>query len=164
MFETDIALTAADARNLTRPCVYIFWLLGVAQYVGMSEHGLTRPLAPNHEQVSKREFKYDKLEIQWQSDKATAKRIESELIWKHSPQFNTQEVAWIPSRSSGIPMPHKGYDKDAQEFLVISECGKVVFRSKDKKARSVALRRESMRFRKEAIAEAKTKVLVPKFP
>lgn len=145
MFETDIALSIEDVRNLMRPCVYLFWLGSVVQYVGMSRNGIIRPLSPDHPSAG---FASDKLEILWQPDEETARMVEGQLIWKYSPQFNTQQVASLSRRSSGVPMPHKGWDCKTQEFLVVSETGETVFRSKDKALRSTALSAEMRRYRK----------------
>jgi len=155
VFEQNINLTFTEVQNLSRPCVYIFWFGELCQYVGKSQHGILRPFSPYHERVGAPEFKYDRLEVVWQTDYNAAGETEKELIWQHSPQFNEQCVSWLPRRSSGVPMPHKSYDANTREFLILSETGKVVFRSKDKEERGRILQSEMTRYRKEQVTEFK---------
>lgn len=159
MFEENLNLSSVEVQNLSRPCVYIFWLGELCQYIGKSKYGILRPFSHYHEYANLPEFKYDRLEIIWQSNYEDAGETEKDLIYRYSPQFNEQCVSWLSRRSSGVPMPRKGYDVNTRDFLVLSETGEVVFRSKDRKSRGKVLQAEMVRHRKEQVTEFKRQAI-----
>ncbi len=145
---SDITLTVEQVRDWTRPCVYIFRLGNVIQYVGESGQGVLRPFSPQHHIASLPEFRYDTLEILWQDTKEQAVQVQNDLIYQFSPQFNIQGVVPPLNRSGDACRPcicYEGFGA-AAEFVVYGRRkshkskGQVVLRTKDRKQAKDRLR------------------------
>ncbi len=125
--DKHITLTKDEIEG---PCVYVFWLNGVCQYIGSSESGLVRPMSKQHHIYEVAGFDYDKLEVFKQLDHETALVLESIWIIEKTPRYNVV----------GKPSPHYDYrhlidksrDRKTGEYLVVSSTGFEIFRHAEK--------------------------------
>jgi hypothetical protein len=136
MTESTI-LTALDVRSWLRPCVYIARLGDRVQYIGQSSQGILRPLDPQHHVISLPTFEYDTLEIIWLESEEQALALESELIFKHSPPFNTRGVAPLDTAGDAC-RPCLWFDPSKRDYVVLArrtpfeKRGVEILRTKDR--------------------------------
>jgi len=109
-------LTDADLQRMRQPIVYV-WVRGDrVLYVGLSEHGLTRPLDRGHEQL--REFASGDLLVIWPSSQPGV--LENALIYHLRPRRNRTAVSCPTCGATVEPITRrcwrKGHAPDASFF------------------------------------------------
>lgn len=115
----SIILTRDEVEG---PCVYVYWLGNVCQYVGKSHIGLCRPAEKKH---SMRNKPYDRIQIFKQSDNETADALEVYWIKKLQPIYNWVGITRAVDLSKP---PYPTQDATTREWIVLSSNGAELFR------------------------------------